>query len=118
MKIPAMTEPFLWGFGAGALALAVIGFNWGGWVTNATAMENSAARVEQAKVEMATTICVARFQKAPDAKASLAALMAKDRWDQSEYVSEGGWATMPGSSAEPDFDVAEACAKTLAKREV
>jgi len=52
------------------------------------------------------------------AQASLATLMAKDRWDQSEFVSKGGWATMPGSTAEPNREVAEACAKTLAKREV
>jgi len=118
MKIPAKTEPFLWGVGAGAIALAIIGFNWGGWVTDATAKERAGARVELAKVQMLTTICVAQFQKDPMAQASLATLMAKDRWDQSEFVSKGGWATMPGSTAEPNREVSEACAKTLAKREV
>jgi hypothetical protein len=118
MKIPASTEPFLFGAAAGAIALAVVGFNWGGWVTSATAAERASARLEQAKVELLAPICVARFQKDAAAKASLAALMALDRWDQSDYVSKGGWATMPGSTAEPNRDVAEACAKTLAKRDV
>jgi len=118
MKIPAKTEPFLWGMGAGAIALAIIGFNWGGWVTGTTAMERSGARVELAKIEMLTTLCVAQFQKDPKVKASLTALMALDRWDQSDYVKKGGWATMPGSTAAPNHQVAEACAKTLAKREV
>ena len=118
MKFPASTEPFLFGAAAGAIALAIIGFNWGGWVTNSTAQQRASAHAEEAKVGLLVPICVAQFQKDPKAMASLTALMAKDRWDQAEYVSEGGWATMPGSTGEPSRDVAEACAKTLAKREV
>jgi alpha/beta superfamily hydrolase len=118
MKIPASTEPFLYGAAAGAIALAIIGFNFGGWVTGATAKERASARVDLATVELLAPICVAQFQKGPEAKARLATLMGTDRWDQSDYVSKGGWATMPGSSAEPNRDVAEACAKTLAKRDV
>jgi len=119
MKLPANTAPFLYGMAAGAIALAVIGFNFSGWMTPVAAAEHARARVELAKVEMLTTICVAQFQKDPNAKASLAALVAKDRWDQADYVSEGGWATMPGGGVTaPSRDVTEACAKTLAKRDV
>jgi hypothetical protein len=118
MKIPASTEPFLLGAAAGAIALAVIGFNWGGWVTGATAKQDASAYAEKAKVALLVPICVAQFQNDPKAKASLAALMAKDRWDQADYVTKGGWATMPGSTAEPSRDVAEECARKLAKREV
>jgi hypothetical protein len=119
MKIPASPEPFLWGAGVGAIALAIIGFNWGGWMTSSTAKEHANASVALAQVKLLTPICVAQFQKDPKAEASLAALVAKDRWDQSEYVREGGWATMPGgTTGESNRDVAEACAKTLAKREV
>lgn len=119
MKLPASTEPFVYGVIAGAVALALIGFNLGGWMTRDAAAERASARVELAKVEMLTTICVAQFQKDPKAKASLAELMAKDRWDQADYVSKGGWARMPGGGvAEPSRDVTEACAKTLAKRDV
>lgn len=118
MKIPAKTEPFLWGVGAGAIALAIIGFNWGGWMTSSTAERHASTSADLAMVKLLAPICVAQFQKDPKAQASLAALVAKDRWDQSEYVSKGGWATMPGSTAEPNYGVAEACAKTLARREV
>ena len=118
MKIPASTEPFLYGAAAGAIALAIIGFNFGGWVTSTTAKQRASARVDLATVELLAPICVAQFQKSSNAMASLAALVAKDRWDQSDYVSKGGWATMPGSTAEPNREVAEACAKTLAKRDV
>ncbi len=119
MKLPVSTEPFVYGVIAGAILLAIIGFNFGGWMTGAAAKEHASARVELAKVEMLTTICVAQFQKDPKATASLAELMAKDRWDQADYVSKGGWATMPGGGVgEPSRAVTEACAKTLAKREV
>ena len=37
-KLPTQTKPFLWGAVAGAIALAIVGFNWGGsGVTGATA---------------------------------------------------------------------------------
>lgn len=118
MKIPAGTEPFLYGAGAGAIALAIIGFNWGGWMTASQSEQFARTHADKAAVRLLAPICVAQFRKAPDAKASLAELVAKDRWDQADYVRNGGWATMPGSSDEANRDVAEACAKTLAQREV
>jgi hypothetical protein len=118
MKIPASTEPFLLGAAAGAIALAVIGFNWGGWVTEAKAQQRASVLVDKSMVALLAPICVAQFEKDPKAEASLATLVGTDRWDQADYVSKGGWATMPGSTAAPNRDVAEACAKTLAKRDV
>lgn len=114
-KIPAETTPFLWGAAAGAVALAVVGFNWGGWVTGGTAEKAAGARVEAALVSALTPICVAQFQKNPKAQASLVALKETKDWERWEYVSKGGWATMPGSSAEPNRDVATACAEALTK---
>lgn len=113
MKIPAMTEPFLWGAAAGAVALAIVGFAWGGWVTGSTAEEMAAARADQAVVASLTPICVAQFRKDPQAKASLAAMNEIDSWQRAEYVSRGGWATMPGSSEDPNRGVASACAAVL-----
>jgi pimeloyl-ACP methyl ester carboxylesterase len=113
MNIPAKTEPFLWGAATGAIALAIVGFSWGGWVTGATAQQRAGARAELAMVESLAPICVAQFQKGPKAQASLAALKGTDRWQQGDYVSKGGWATMPGSTTEPNRDVAAACAEAL-----
>ena len=114
-KLPAKTEPFLWGAAAGAIALAIVGFNWGGWVTGGKAEQLAGARADQAMLATLTPICVAQFRKDPKARASLAALKETDSWKQSDYVSEGGWATMPGSTAEPDRQVASACAEVLNK---
>jgi hypothetical protein len=114
-KLPVQTAPFLWGAAAGAIALAITGFNWGGWVTGATAEKLAGARAEVALVAALTPICVAQFQTGPKAKASLAALKETKDWEQGEYVSKGGWATMPGSTAEPNREVAVACAEALNK---
>jgi nucleoid-associated protein YgaU len=58
---------------------------------------------------------VAQFQKSADAPANLVALKKADSWDQGDYVRKGGWATMPGSTAEPSREVARACAEALDK---
>jgi hypothetical protein len=114
-RLPVETKPFLWGAAAGAVALAVVGFAWGGWVTGATAEKLAGARADAAIVSTLTPICVSQFQKSPQAKASMAALKQTKDWEQGEYVSKGGWATMPGSTAEPNRDVATACAEALNK---
>jgi hypothetical protein len=116
-KLPVETKPFLWGAAAGAIALAIVGFNWGGWVTGSTADKNAGARADAALVAALTPICVAQFQKSPKVQASLAALKETKDWERGEYVSKGGWATMPGSPAatEPNRDVATACAEALTK---
>ena len=112
-KLPAETSPFLWGATAGAVALAIVGFGWGGWVSGATAERLAAARAETAMVAALTPICVTQFQANPRARASLATLKATNSWEQAEYVTKGGWATMPGSSTEPSREVAAACAAAL-----
>ena len=58
MKFPAKTESFLWGAAAGAVALAIIGFNLGGWMTAGTARERIQASANEAIVASLTPICV------------------------------------------------------------
>jgi hypothetical protein len=114
-KRPSETKPFLWGAAAGAIALAFVGFNWGGWVTGGTAEKVAGARADEAVVSALTPICVAQFRTSAKAPASLAALKEIKSWEQGDYVGKGGWATMPGSTAEPNRQVATACAEALNK---
>lgn len=115
-KLPEKTEPFLWGAAAGAITLAVVGFNWGGWVTGGTAEKLAAERADQAIVASLVPICVSQFQRGPEAGGRLAALKKTEGWEQGDFVSKGGWATMPGTpSAEPLRQVAQACAEALGK---
>lgn len=114
-SLPKDTTPFLWGTAAGALALAIVGFSWGGWVTGSTAQKRAEARGEEAILASLVPICVAQFRGSPEAQGRLTALQKVSSWEQSEFVSKGGWATMPGATGEPNRQVAAACAEVLSK---
>jgi hypothetical protein len=117
MRIPAEIKPAIWGAAGGAIALAILGFSWGGWVTGGTAEALAKQRASRAVVSALAPICVDSFQRQPDAAASLAELKKASSWQQGVYVEKGGWATMPGSSS-ADTAVAKACADTLASGKV
>jgi alpha/beta superfamily hydrolase len=109
----AAVRPALWGAVAGAIALAIVGFSWGGWVTGGSAETLATNRAATAVVAALTPICVEKFRQAADASANLVEMKkATYAWDQSKFVEKGGWATMPGSTA-PNSAVAKACAESL-----
>jgi hypothetical protein len=111
----AAMKPALWGAAAGAVALAIVGFGWGGWVTGGTAEALAKNNAATAVVAALTPICVEKFRQATDASANLAEMKkATYAWDQSKFVEKGGWATMPGST-EPNSAVARACAESLGR---
>jgi hypothetical protein len=60
----------LWGAIGGAVALAIIGFSWGGWVTGGSAERTAKTRSEAAVVTALAPIC-----KVPDAAAQQAILI-------------------------------------------
>jgi len=114
MKMPIETKPALWGMAGGAIALAIVGFTWGGWVTGRTADSTARVRVNDAVVVALAPVCVDKFQHASDAPANLVALKKVEAWSQGDFVVKGGWATVPGSdSSERVSDVAKACAALL-----
>jgi alpha/beta superfamily hydrolase len=99
----------LWGAVGGALALAIVGFSWGGWVTERTAK----GRSEAAVVTALAPICATQFQQAPDAAAQQAVFTKKGSWEQKRLVETADWAKMPGST-DVAPGVAEACASLIA----
>ena len=114
MKLPVETKPALWGIAGGAIAAAIVGFSWGGWVTASTAAADATQRANAAVVVALAPVCVERFQRATDVSANLAALTKVDSWSRGDFIEKGGWATMPGSKApEPMSAVAKACALLL-----
>lgn len=115
MKLPPILQGesltrLLQGAVAGAVATLVIGFGWGGWQLESKAKKGADQAAINAMVTALAPICVDRFQRAPDSKASLIALKATDSWRQDTFVEKGGWATFGGES---NRGVAEACAKLL-----
>jgi len=114
MKFPTETKPALWGAAGGAAVLALVGFAWGGWVTGGTAEKQAKQRADTAVVAALTPFCVAKFNAASDVAVHRAALKKISTWEHAAYLEKGGWATMPGA-ANPNGDVALACAEALAK---
>jgi hypothetical protein len=115
MKLPIETKPAFWGVAGGAVALAIAGFTWGGWVTGGKAEAASLQRANNAVVVALAPVCVEKFQRTGEVAANLAALKKIDSWSQGDFVEKGGWATLPGSNPpEQVTAVAKACAVLLA----
>jgi hypothetical protein len=113
LKLTPKIESILWGAVGGAAALAAIGFIFGGWVTGGKAAEMAQQRADKAVIAVLTPICVDKFRHAQNADANLGKLNAISySWEKGTYVSQGGWATMPGMT-EPNSAVAQACAEML-----
>ena len=101
-----------WSWLAVAVLTMIIGFTWGGWVTEGTARTMAAGAGEDAVVKRLAPICVVRFNDDAKRTEKLTALKDLSAWQQSDYVKKQGWATMPGEQ-EPEGKVADACAKLL-----
>lgn len=113
MKISPNVRPALWGAAGGAIMLAIVGFSWGGWVTNSTAqtMAQDHANVEIARV--LAPICFLQFQQQPDSAAKLAELKGfTSSYQQASFVEKSGAAMMPGGD-KPLKGVGQACAELL-----
>jgi hypothetical protein len=103
----------LWGAAGGAVALAIVGFTWGGWVTGSTAQQLARKEANAAIVKVLTPFCIANFQKAADAPDKLAALKKiSSSWQRETFVKEGKWAMI---GTEQNTGVVDACAEALFK---
>jgi hypothetical protein len=110
---PSKTILF-WACLAAIIATIVVGFSWGGWVTGGTSQAMATAAGNTARGDLASAICVERFNAAPDATARLAEFKAiTDNYKQRQFVEAGGWATMPGQTT-PDRLGVQGCTTALA----
>lgn len=108
-KIKENITPGIWGAVLGAAALAIVGFNWGGWVTGNKAKEMAEAAI----VGRLVPICVGQYNEDSNKVAKLAELKSTDTWKRADYVTKQGWATMPGAK-EANSEVAGDCATKIA----
>lgn len=114
MKFPTETKPALFGAAIGAVALAIIGFGWGGWVKGSTADAAAKQRADTAVVAALLPVCVGKFTTASDHDVHAAALKKVSSWEQGSYIEKGGWANMPGTTT-ANTDLARACAEAVGK---
>ncbi len=112
MNLPQNTGPYVKGAAIGAIALAIIGFTWGGWVTGGTARKEAATSSHDAVVAALAPICAARFQAQAEASSKLSDLTKTSSWERGQIISKTGFATIAGN-ASIESDVASACAEML-----
>jgi hypothetical protein len=113
METQSRLKPALWGAVGGAIAVAVFGFMWGGWITSGKADELARQKVQAALVEALTPICVDKFSKATDAQARLVELKKiTSAWDRERFVRDNDWAKF---GKESNSRVVDACASELFK---
>lgn len=115
MNAPEWLKPAAYGAIAGAIALAVAGFSWGGWVTGGTADKMAAEQARSEVVAALVPICLEQSKADPQVAETMTQLKAASRYKRSGMVMEAGWATIPGSE-DPNRAVASACMEKLAEQ--
>lgn len=114
-RMPQMLwlKPGLLGAFVGAVALAIVGFSYLGWVTANTAESMAMKYADAAVVKALVPVCVARAQTDPETGSMLEELGGvTSKWDRRTFVEKAGWAKMPGDEAS-NRNLADACAQAL-----
>ena len=86
MNIPKDTKPMIWGAVVGAVACAVLGFTWGGWVTGSTARKDAGVAAHNATVVALAPFCAERFRAQSDSVAKMAELAKASTWERSTEI--------------------------------
>jgi hypothetical protein len=118
MNLPSLfkgesAKRFIQGVLVGAVAVAVVGFGWGGWVRGSTAEDLAAKRVTAALVAAYTPVCVERY-RAGATDAQRLKFKQTNQWSRDDVIEKTGFATTPGSKV-PNGAIADACAEALTK---
>ena len=113
--MPQWIKPAVWGAVAGSLITMIIGFSYGGWITTGTAGRLAQQQADTAVTTALVPLCIAQSKADRTVLKKMGELRAlTSPYDQRDFVTKTGWATMPGSP-DPNRDVAEACAAALLK---
>ena len=114
MKLPAQTEPTLWGAVAGAALISLIGFGFAIWQTAGGAATLGKAQANKAVAAALAPVCAEMFKRDANFAANLVELKKADEWARASYIEKGGWGKMP-ESAKIDSETARSCAALLTK---
>lgn len=93
----------------------ILGFSYGGWTTGDTAARLAQQQADTAVTAALVPVCIAQSKADRTVLRKMGELKAlTSSYQQRDFVTKAGWATVPGS-ADPNGDVAEACAAALLK---
>ena len=102
----------IWSCIASIVLTMIVGFWWGGWVTNATALKMVSDGSRTAVLDRLAGVCVAEFNLDADKEQKLVEMKEVASYQRGDYVSTQGWVTLAGD-AKPDTQVAAQCAKLI-----
>jgi hypothetical protein len=114
VKFPTWIKPALFGAVAGAAAIAVFGFNWGGWTTSSAAADLARKQSDAAVVAALMPYCLDRSATDPLSATVIAELKAATSYQRRAILENAGWATPLGAEA-PNTALAQACQLKLAE---
>lgn len=112
-RMPPTLKAAIVGAVVGAAGVGFLGFAVAGWTTQSGAEALAKQRAHTAVIGALAPICADNFRTDADAAKHLAELGNTEPTMQGNFIAEGGWATMPGSSVDPE--VAKACAVMVSK---
>jgi len=113
--MPQWIKPVGWGAVAGSVLTMIVGFSYGGWTTSGTAARLAQQQAEAAVTTALVPLCVAQSKADGAVLKKMGELKAlTSSWEQRDFVTKTGWATVPGGG-DANGDVAEACAAALLK---
>jgi len=98
MNTPEWFKPGLYGAAVGAVALAIVGFSWGGWMTSGKAAEMASSQARLEVVAALVPICLEQSKQDPLVIDTLAQLKKAEFYNRADMLIAAGWATMPGSN--------------------
>ena len=82
MNISHNVKPVIWGMAGGAIATMIVGFSWGGWITQGTAGQMETASATAAVVKVFTPLCVSRAEQQTE---KLAGLREASSWKHRDF---------------------------------
>jgi alpha/beta superfamily hydrolase len=113
--MPQWIKPVVWGAVIGSVLTMIIGFSFGGWTTSDTAARLARQQADTAVTTALVPLCIAQSKADRAVREKMGELKAlSSSYDQRDFVTKTGWATVPGSE-DPNREVAEACAAALLK---
>ena len=95
----------------GAVALAIVGFKYGGWHTEGQAKEFAKAQVQSAQIALLAPACAKAFMAQPNAETAVAELRKVSEWQRPDKL-DVALVTLPGESYR-DSNLARACVELI-----
>jgi hypothetical protein len=87
---------WLWSIVGAAVLTMILGFTAGGWTTGGSAALMAERAAQDARAELAASVCVDHFAASADAAQQFAALKKKSSWERDDFIKAGGWAKLLG----------------------